>query len=282
LRAVPAAPFDAGCVPLEEASLKTTDDSSDHRPYVGVDGSRRAGVCLLTIRNESKLNALSTQVERDLAEALSSSEVRDAGCVVVTGNARAFSAGADISEFRDRHPAAVMEYYRDSGGVYERFAELPQPTIAAISGHCLGGGLELALCADFRVADTTASLGFPELGLGILPSSGGTVRMTRLLGPARAKEVILLGRRLTAEEAYRLGLLTELVDDADVLETALDLGESLAAGPALATQVTKQTIDAAAESPQSAGLLLERYAYTLLSQTDEATAAADEFTGHGR
>ena len=238
-------------------------------------------MCLLTIRNESKLNALSTSVERDLTKALSSPEVRDAGCVVVTGNARAFSAGADITEFRDRHPAAVMEYYRDSGGVYERFAELPQPTIAAISGHCLGGGLELALCADLRLADTTASLGFPELGLGILPSSGGTVRLTRLLGPARAKAIILRGERLGAEKAHRLGLLTEVVHDADVVETALDLAGELAAGPALATQVTKQTIDAAAESPQHAGLLLERFAYALLSQTDDAASAADGFTGRG-
>jgi enoyl-CoA hydratase/carnithine racemase len=264
---------------IKEASLKTTGDSSEHRPCVEVDGSRRPGVCLLTIRNESKLNALSTEVERDLADALTRTEVRDADCVVVTGNARAFSAGADVNEFRDRDPAAVLAYYRETGGVYERFAELPQPTVAAISGHCLGAGLELALCADLRLADTTASLGFPELGLGILPSSGGTVRLTRLLGPARAKAMILRSERVSAQTAHRLGLVTDVVEDADVVETALDIAADLAKGPPLATQVTKQTIDAAAESPQRAGLLLERYAYALLSQTDDAKAATDNFTG---
>jgi enoyl-CoA hydratase/carnithine racemase len=102
--------------------------------------------------------------------------------------------------------------------VYERFAALPQPTIAAISGYCLGAGLELALAADFRIADETASFGFPEIGLGILPSSGGTQRLTRAAGPARAKELILLRERLTAPEALAAGIVTELAP------VALDLG----------------------------------------------------------
>lgn len=256
----------------------TTADRPDPGSYVEVDTALRPGVCLLTIRNERKLNALSTDVERDLLAALSGPEVRDAGCVVVTGNSRAFSAGADITEFRDRDPAAVMAYYRETGDVYERFAALPQPTVAAVSGHCLGGGFELALGADFRVADRTATFGLPELSLGILPSSGGTVRLTRLLGPAKAKAVILRGQRLSAEDAHALGLLTELVD-ADAREAALDVAADLAAGPSLATQVTKQAIDAAADSPHQAALLLERFAYALLSQTDDAAAAAGEFSG---
>jgi enoyl-CoA hydratase/carnithine racemase len=247
-----------------------------------VDTRRRPGVCLLTIRNEKKLNALSSVVERDLARALSTPEVRDAACVVVTGSSRAFSAGADISEFAERDPAAVLAYYRDTGGVYERFAELPQPTIAAVSGHCLGAGFELALCADLRLADPSASFGFPELGLGILPSSGGTVRLTRLAGPACAKAVILRGQRVHAEDAHSLGLVTEVVTDGTVVEAALDLAAELAAGPALATEVTKQTIDAAAESPQQPGLLLERFAYALLAQTHDATDAATEFTGRDK
>jgi enoyl-CoA hydratase/carnithine racemase len=239
-------------------------------------------VCLLTIRNEKKLNALSSVVERDLMRALSTRQVRDSACVVVTGSSRAFSAGADISEFAERDPSAVLAYYRDTGGVYEQLAGLPQPTIAAVSGHCLGAGFELALCADLRLADSSASFGFPELGLGILPSSGGTVRLTRLAGPARAKAIILRGQRLRADEAHSLGLVTEVVADGTVVEAALDVAADLAAGPALATEVTKQTIDAAAESPQHPGLLLERFAYALLSQTPDATAAAGEFTGRGR
>ncbi len=250
--------------------------------YVDVDTGRRAGVCLLTIRNERRLNALSTQVEHQLAEALRSEQVREARAVVVTGSARAFSAGADINELRDRDPASVLAYYRQTGGVYEEFAQLPQPTVAAVAGHCLGAGFELALSADLRIADPTATFGFPELQLGILPSSGGTVRLTRLLGSSRAKAVILGGHRLSAEQAHGLGVVTDVVAEGDVIEAALDLAARLAAGPALATEVTKQTIDAAAESPQAAALLLERYAYALLSQTPDAVAAADGFIEHSR
>jgi enoyl-CoA hydratase/carnithine racemase len=102
---------------------------------------------------------------------------------VLTGSGRAFSAGADVGELRDRTPEAVLAYYEATGGVYEQLAALPQPTLSAIGGYCLGGGLELALATDFRISDETAVFGFPKVGLGILPSSGGTERVTRLLGP---------------------------------------------------------------------------------------------------
>src|ERR687896_2594765 len=111
--------------------------------------------------------------------------------MVFPGGGRPFPAGADVNELRDQDPASILAYYRTTGDVYERVAALPQPTIAAISGYCLGGGLELALACDFRVADATASFGFPEVGIGILPSSGGTHRLARLVGTARAKELVL-------------------------------------------------------------------------------------------
>ena len=166
-----------------------------------VEARLEGDVCILRLCREEKLNALSTALEQALGEALDRPAVRDSACLVLTGSGRAFSAGADISEFADRDPEAIARYYRESGGVYERIAALPQPTISAIHGYCLGGGLELALATDFRVADETAVFGFPEVSIGILPSSGGTVRAARLLGPARAKQLILLGGRLTADEA---------------------------------------------------------------------------------
>src|SRR5581483_5260591 len=168
-------------------------------------------VAVLTLRREEKLNALSVAVERGLADALASAQVRSSACVIVTGGERAFSAGADVDELRDRTPEAVLAYYRDTGGVYEQVAAVPQPTFSAIAGYCLGGGLELALATDFRIADETAVFGFPEVGLGILPSSGGTVRLTRLLGPARAKELTLLRSRFDAADALRYGVVTEVV-----------------------------------------------------------------------
>ena len=229
-----------------------------------VELSRRGPVAVITLRREDKLNALSTALERAIGEALD--EIGPSRAVVITGSERAFSAGADLSEMADRSPEEVMAYYRDTGRVYERVAALELPTVSAISGYCLGGGLELALATDFRIADPSAVFGFPEVALGILPSSGGTQRVTRLLGAARAKELVLLRDRLDAQTALQAGLVTEVVDSA--LERALELAERLAGLPPLAVSLAKQAIDAAAESPREAGLLIERLAYGLLSQTE--------------
>jgi enoyl-CoA hydratase/carnithine racemase len=235
-------------------------------------------VCVLRLCRGEKLNALSTALEQALGAALDQPAVRDSACLVLTGSGRAFSAGADISEFADRDPEAIARYYRESGGIYERIAALPQPTVSAIHGYCLGGGLELALATDFRVADETAVFGFPEVAIGILPSSGGTVRAARLLGPARAKQLILLGGRLSADEAVAVGLLTELVPTGGSLDRALELANGLAALPRLAVSIAKQAIDAAPESSREAALLIERLAYGLLAQTPAARSAADDFT----
>jgi enoyl-CoA hydratase/carnithine racemase len=230
-----------------------------------VDVARDGGVCVLTLRREEKLNALSAELERQLGASLELDEVRSSGCVVIAGSERAFSAGADLNELRGRSPADVVAYYRETGDVYERVAALPQPTLSAISGYCLGGGLELALATDFRIADETAVFGFPEVELGILPSSGGTYRLVRALGPARAKELILLRERLSAEEALATGIVTELAEDA--LGRALEHARRLAALPALAVSLTKQAIDAMPAGSREAGILIERLAYGFLSQT---------------
>ena len=235
-----------------------------------IDVERRGAVCVVALRRERKLNALSTALEGALGEALASDDVRSSACVVITGGERAFSAGADVDELRDRRPEDVVAYYRHSGDVYERVAALAQPTLSAISGYCLGAGLELALATDFRIADETAIFGFPEVSIGILPSSGGTQRVTRLLGPARAKELTLLRARLDAGQALSAGLVTEVVPEGGVLDRALELAAGLAELPALAASLTKQAIDAAAESSREAGLLIERLAYGLLAQTDDA------------
>lgn len=242
---------------------------------IGVE--RRGDVCALTLRRPEKLNALSTDVERALGDALGSGSVRSSRAVVIGAEGRAFSAGADVSELRDATPASITEYYRDTGGVYERLASLPQPTVAAIHGWCVGGGLELALACDFRVADATAVFKLPEVAIGIVPSSGGTHRLVRLLGTARAKELVLLRDRVEATEAMRLGLVTELVDGGAALERAHELAAGLAALPALAVAFAKQAIDAMGESSRDAGVLIERLAYAALAQTPEARAALEGF-----
>jgi enoyl-CoA hydratase/carnithine racemase len=232
---------------------------------------------VIVLRREHKLNALSTALEHALGEALQREDVQSSACVVFSGGERAFSAGADVSEMRDLDPASILAYYRETGDVYERVAALPQPTISAIAGYCLGGGFELALATDFRVADRSAVFGLPEVELGIVPSSGGTHRLVRLLGAARAKELVLLGDRFGADEARALGLVTEVVTEGAVLEHALALAERLAGLPTLAVTLAKQTIDCMPDASREAGLALERLAYGLLAQTEDAREAADRF-----
>jgi enoyl-CoA hydratase/carnithine racemase len=239
-------------------------------------------VAVLTLQRPEKLNALSNALEGELLQALLTDAVRDSRCVVFVGAGKAFSAGADINEFRDADPASIAAYYTATGDVYERIAALPVPTVAAIHGWCLGGGLEFALAVDFRVADETATFGLPEVQLGILPSSGGTHRLVRMLGTAKAKELMLLGRRFDAQEARELGLVTEVVPPGDALKRALEVARELAALPPLAVQTAKRAADVMAESSREAGMLIERLAYAALAQTPEAQGAVEEFTRRDR
>jgi enoyl-CoA hydratase/carnithine racemase len=237
---------------------------------------------VLVLNRPEKLNAISAAVERELLDALDSEEAHSSRCIVLSGAGRAFSAGADLNEVSRQDPAGIAAYYRETGDVYERVAAFPQPVIAAIHGYCLGGALELALAADFRIADETAVFGLPEVALGILPSSGGTHRLVRIVGPARAKELMLLREQFAAEEALRLGLLTELVEDGKALSRALELAERIAALPPLAVSVAKQAADLLAESSRETGVAIERIAYGMLAQTDEARDAIKAFARRKR
>ncbi|MGH7359428.1 MAG: enoyl-CoA hydratase/isomerase family protein [Candidatus Rokuibacteriota bacterium] len=238
---------------------------------------REGDVCVITFQRPKKLNAISTAVERALLDALAGLDVQEGSCVVFTGSERAFSAGADLLEERDDGPAGIDAYYRDTGDVYERIAALPQATFSAISDWCLGAGFELALATDFRIADETAVFGLPEVELGIVPSSGGTYRLVRAVGPTRAKELLLLKPRLEAAEAFRLGVITEVVPAGQALARTLELAEQVAALPPLAAAAAKQAANAIAESGREAAILLERLAYAALAQTDEAKAAGEAF-----
>jgi enoyl-CoA hydratase/carnithine racemase len=231
----------------------------------------RGPACVVTLQRPAKLNAISNAMERELCEAIASDELRRASVVVFTGGPDVFSAGADVTEMRGQDLAAIVEYYRGTGDFAERIADLPQPTLSAISGWCLGGGLELALATDFRIAHAGAVFGLPEVEIGIVPSSGGTYRLVSLLGPARAKELILLRDRIDATEALRLGLVTEMADDP--LARSLQLAQRLASLPPLAVQLNKGVVDRMAEASRGAGLALERLAYGLLAQTKDADEA---------
>lgn len=243
-----------------------------HQPLVVIE--RRGDVCVIRLSREEKLNALSGALEEELAGALNSHVVADAGAVVLYGGERAFSAGADTSELVSGDVAGVDRYYRTTGRVYEQVANLAPPSVAAIAGWCLGGGLELALAADLRVAAVGARFGLPEVGIGIVPSSGGIARLVRMVGVARARELVLWRSRWSAAEALGMGLVSEVVEPpGSVLERAVEIAGELARLPRLAQRVARRSIDAAAESSHRSVLLLEELAYGYLGAARPAAEA---------
>lgn len=232
-----------------------------------VEVRRDGDVAVVTLCRERKRNALSTHMEAELLRALRGPEVASSRAVVVTGGNSVFSAGADVGELREMTPESIAAYYRGSGAVYEVFAALPQPTVAAITGYCLGGGLELALAADIRVADSAAVFGFPELGIGILPSSGGVTRIVRLVGTGRARDLVLRGRRFDTSLAEHWGIVTEITAPGEHLAQAKTIAHELAECSPLALSITKQVLDVAPDAPHRAALLLEQLAYSALNKT---------------
>lgn len=234
-----------------------------------VEVRRDDAVAVVALRRERKRNALSTHMESELLQALRSPEAASSRAVVVTGGDSVFSAGADVTELREMTPHAIAEYYRGSGSVYEVFASLPQPTVAAITGYCIGGGLELALAADIRVADPAAVFGFPEIGIGILPSSGGVTRMVRVAGAGRTRDLILRGRRFDASQAEQWGVVSEIAAPGEHIKHAIAIAREIAEYSPLAVRITKQVIDVSLDAPREAALLLEQLAYAVLNNAPE-------------
>jgi enoyl-CoA hydratase len=234
------------------------------------------GVATVTIHRPEKRNALNAQVRRELVDALDALAADpDVRVVILTGAGdRAFVAGADIGEFAERSPLeqrAAMEGRR----VFEVLADHPKPTIAALNGYALGGGCELALACDLRIAARSARLGQPEVALGLLPGGGGTQRLPRLVGLGRAMRMILTGDLVDAEEAARIGLVDEVVDDDALTERARAVATRIAAHSPVAIKLIKQAVRAAAELPLSAGLALERELFiTAFASEDRAEGVA--------
>jgi enoyl-CoA hydratase len=199
--------------------------------------------------------------------------------VVVTGSEKAFAAGADVSEFTAGGAARVVNAGIRAG--LDTLAAVPRPVIAAVNGFALGGGLELALACDLRVAGDTARLGFPEIQLGIFPGGGGTQRAARLIGPARTKELVWSGRHVKAEEALVIGLVDRVVPVAEVLETALEWASALASGAVAAMGFAKRAIDGGLDGSLAAGLDLEADGFAEVFDTDDATVGIRSFLDHG-
>src|SRR5580692_2130071 len=197
-----------------------------------------------TIRlDRPKVNALNDQVTAELAEAARAADADDIHAVIIYGGERVFAGGADIGVMAEARYAEMAARSKRLQDTMDLVAGLGKPVVAAITGYALGGGLELALAADFRVAGETARLGQPEIQLGIIPGAGGTQRLPRLVGPAKAKDIVFTGRMVAAAEALEIGLVDRVVPDAEVYQAALDLVRRYATGPAIALRAAKQAID---------------------------------------
>ncbi len=229
----------------------------------------------ITLNRPHRLNAINSEMREELLAAFDELARNDDVRVVVLKGAggRAFSAGADVTEFSGGKPHQLVEL----GEVFDAPARCPKPVIAAIDGYALGGGLELALACDFRIASRHSELGQPEIHLGLIPGGGGTQRLVRLIGPARAKELVMLGERIPAETAHEWGLVNKVVDDEKFEEEVRAFAEKLAAGPPIALKLAKRVIDLGAEAPLEAGLLLERQAFGLLFSTEDMAEGVTAF-----
>lgn len=227
------------------------------------------------------LNLVTRALLEELAEALAQLAAAPAGdvrAVVVSGRGeRAFSAGSHVGEFEAQRGPAGRERHVLESGVARSLAELPMPTIAAIEGNALGGGLELALCCDIRIASERARLGLPEVRLAVTPGAGGTQRLPRVIGPARARELILTGRVLSAAEAERIGLVNEVVPAGGAVARATAIGEEIAMRGPLAVREAKRLIDLATETDLDSGLAAELDASDRIFASDDMLEGARSF-----
>ena len=238
---------------------------------------RDDGVAVLTLRN-GKVNALSAALLDELHGAVDELAAELPGAVVITGGERIFAAGADISEFGGQEQARpITDRFHATN---DAIAALDRFVIAAVSGYALGGGCELALACDYRIAGERAVFGQPEILLGVVPGGGGTQRLARLVGPSRAKELCLTGRQVDAQEALRIGLADEVVDG-DPYERALALAGSIASGALGAQALCKRIIDRGLSLPLADGLAAERDAFVEAFGTNDSQIGVASFREHG-
>ncbi len=247
-----------------------------HAPSVTVE--RRPDEVALVRIDRPRANALSADVLGQLRAVVDDLAADPPGAVVVWGGPRMFAAGADIVELGEGGPGAVADHFHDALGA---LAALPRATVAAVNGYALGGGLELALACDLRVCAEDARLGLPEVLLGVIPGGGGTQRLPRLVGPARAKDLILTGRQVRGPEALAIGLADRVMPAGGVLETALGLAAELARGAVLAHALAKEALDGGTDLSLAESLQLERSCFLTACATEDAATGIRSFLDRG-
>ena len=236
-----------------------------------------------TIRiDRPKVNALNVAVWGEIREVAEEATGReDVRAVVVYGGERAFAAGADIKEMADMSYADMARLSGDLQAACKAVASIPKPVVAAVTGYALGGGCELALCADVRIAGEGATLGQPEILLGIIPGAGGTQRLTRLVGPSKAKDIIFSGRFVQADEALRIGLVDQVVPDEEVYAAARTWASRFTKAASYALRAAKESIDRGLEVDLETGLEIERVQFAALFATEDRGIGMRSFVESG-
>ena len=228
------------------------------------------------------MNALDVQMQDELADvAHEAGERRDVFAVIVYGGEKVFAAGADVKQMQSMTYTDMVVRSGALQGAFTALAQLPKPTVAAITGYALGGGLELALACDFRVCAQDARVGQPEILLGVIPGAGGTQRLPRLVGPARAKDLIFSGRFVDADEALAIGLVDQVVAPGEVYDAARAMVSRYVGGPGLALRAAKEAIDRGLEVDLETGLQLERMQFCGLFATEDRAAGMASFVEQG-
>lgn len=237
--------------------------------YLKIEEARE-GVYLLTINKPASLNALDTTVLGELAAVVEDLRTNESVKVLVlTGEGRAFVAGADISEMVSKNPIDGLEFGRLGASVFRAIEQLPFPVIAAVNGFALGGGCELAMACDIRLASAKAKFGQPETGLGIIPGFSGTQRLPRLVGPAKAKELIYTGEIIKADEALRIGLVNGVTEPEALIDEVLAMAEKIALQPRQAVALAKKAIDAGMQTDIDTAIGIENNLFALCFSTEE-------------
>jgi enoyl-CoA hydratase len=244
--------------------------------FENVIAERDGAIAVVTLNRPQALNALSYALVKDLSLALQELDHdKEIRVIIVTGGEKVFAAGADIKEMADRGP--FDERIHERLGYRDQINKITKPVIAAVSGFALGGGCELAMSCDIIIASETARFGQPEVNLGIIPGSGGTQRLTHLVGKHRAMEMVLTGDIINAADAERLGLVNRVVPVELLLEEAKNVGRKIAAKPALAIKEAKEAVLKAANAPLDEGLEFERKAFYLLFASEDRTEGMKAF-----
>jgi enoyl-CoA hydratase len=240
---------------------------------------KRDFIGFVTLNRPDALNAFNYESLLHLQEVVQ--EIRhDRGVrvVLITGaGEKAFSVGADLKERKHLSPEEVMRNVDKIGEVFSAISELPQPTIAALNGYAFGGGMELALACDFRLAIKDTRMGLTETSLGIIPGAGGTQRLPRLIGESKALELILTARRITAEEAEKIGLMNKVVDSSELMKESINLAKEMLANGPIALQQAKFAVRQGMNADLSTGLQIERKAYEVTIPTEDRKEALQAF-----